>query len=59
MKEIKTPVTAERLFDRFYTVETGSGGTGLGLAITKRLTEQQGKTLTAEYKEGRLQIILR
>lgn len=53
-----TPVTAARLFDRFYTVETGKGSVGLGLAIAKILTEQQGGRIRAEYESGRLKVIL-
>lgn len=33
-------VLAERLFDRFYTVETGKNATGLGLSIARALTER-------------------
>ena len=36
------PVSAGKLFDRFYTVETGRGSTGLGLSIARSLTELQG-----------------
>ncbi len=48
------PVAAERLFDRFYTVETGRNSTGLGLSISKLLTERMGGKIRAEYQEGRL-----
>ena len=37
-----TPVLAERLFDRYFTVESGGQGTGLGLSIAKSLVELQG-----------------
>ena len=47
-------VQAERLFDRFYTVETAQNSTGLGLSIAKLLTEKMGGTIMAEYKDGRL-----
>lgn len=47
-------VQAERLFDRFYTVETAQNSTGLGLSIAKLLTEKRGGTIMAEYKDGRL-----
>ena len=49
-------VQAERLFDRFYTVETARGSTGLGLSIAKLLTEEMGGVITAAYEEGQLRI---
>lgn len=52
------PVAAERLFDRFYTVETGRNSTGLGLSISKLLTERMGGKIRAEYQEDRLIIIV-
>lgn len=51
-------VQAERLFDRFYTVETARNSTGLGLSIAKLLTEKMGGTITAEYESGYLQICI-
>ena len=51
-------VQAERLFDRFYTVETARNSTGLGLSIAKLLTEKMGGTITAEYESGHLQICI-
>lgn len=54
-----TTVTAGRLFDRFYTVQTGSSSTGLGLSIAKLLTERMGGSIGAEYREGKLTITLR
>lgn len=53
-----TAVTAARLFDRFYTVETGRDSIGLGLSIAKILTEQQSGTIRAECEGGKLRIIL-
>lgn len=50
------PVLAERLFDRFYTVETGKNSTGLGLSIARALTEQMGGEIFALYENGRLSI---
>ena len=54
-----TPIMVERLFDRFYTVETGRNSTGLGLSIAKLLTERVGGQIKADYKEGKLTISLR
>lgn len=47
-----------RLFERFYTVETAAKSTGLGLSIAKELTEQMNGTITAQYREGILQICI-
>lgn len=51
-------VQAERLFDRFYTVESARSSTGLGLSIAKLLTEKMGGSIRAEYKDKTLSIIL-
>lgn len=42
-----TSIEAERLFDRFYTVETAKNSTGLGLSIAKILTERMGGKISA------------
>ena len=54
-----TPVQAGKLFDRFFTVESGRDSTGLGLSIARLLTEQNGGRIGAVYQEGRLVVSLR
>lgn len=53
-----TSVMASRLFDRYFTVETGNASTGLGLSIAKQFTQSLGGTITADYKNGKLRIVL-
>lgn len=52
------PVLVQRLFDRFFTVETAHHSTGLGLSIAKLLTQQMEGSLEAKYQEGQLVITL-
>lgn len=52
-------ISAERLFDRFYTVETGSNSTGLGLSIAKLLVEQMNGTISAEIRGDKLFITVK
>lgn len=47
-------VQTERLFDRFFTVESASGSTGLGLSIARQLTEKMGGHITADYQDESL-----
>ncbi len=52
-------VITEKLFNRFFTVETARSSTGLGLSIAKTLSERMNGFLTAEYSDGRLTIRLK
>jgi signal transduction histidine kinase len=50
-------IDVERLFDRFYTADYArKQSTGLGLAIVKLLTEQMNGEVSAELKDGILDI---
>ncbi len=54
-----TAIEANKLFDRFYTVESARKSTGLGLSIVKVLVEQADGTIESEYSAGRLMISIR
>ena len=49
-------IQAERLFERFYTVESAKNSTGLGLSIARLLTEKMTGSIKAEYADGELVI---
>lgn len=49
-------VDVGRLFDRFYTVESGRASTGLGLSIARSLVDRIGGEIFAEYRDGVLKI---
>ena len=49
-------IQAERLFERFYTVENAKNSTGLGLSIARLLTEKMAGNIKAEYVDGELVI---
>ena len=53
-----TPVLTEKLFDRYFTVESGGQGTGLGLSIARHLMERMGGTVAAEWHGGILTVCL-
>ena len=50
------PVTAGRLFDRFYTVEAARNSTGLGLSIAKELTQRMDGSIGAALHSGTLAV---
>lgn len=54
-----TEVDVGRLFERFYTVESGKGSTGIGLSIAKYLTEKINGTISAALTDSTLTIRLR
>lgn len=49
-------VEVEKLFDRFYTVETAGNSTGLGLSIARELVKRMQGSITAKYREDVLSI---
>ena len=51
-------VQVGKLFDRFYTVEAARKSTGLGLAIAKTLTQQMQGTISAQYENRQLSIVI-
>lgn len=43
-----------KIFDRYYTIESGTKASGIGLSIAKQLVEINGGTITAKYIKGYL-----
>lgn len=54
-----TPVSAAKLFDRYYTVNEGNASTGLGFSIAKELIDRNGGTIESNLADGILSIIVR
>ena len=48
----------EKLFERFYTVESARNSTGIGLSIARLLTERMGGDITAEYKDAQKKYVM-
>ena len=53
-----TPVSAAKLFDRYFTVKEGNASTGLGFSIAKELITRNGGTIEADLIDGVLRIIV-
>jgi len=53
-----TPVEVEKLFNRFYTVQTARNSTGLGLAIARKFVTENGGSVDAVLIDGVLNFIL-
>lgn len=53
-----TPVSAAKLFDRYYTVNEGSASTGLGFSIAKEIITANSGTIESAYIDGILTIKL-
>lgn len=51
-------VTVGKLFDRYYTVQSGENSTGLGLSIAKHLTEEMGGSITALLNNSALTVTI-
>lgn len=52
------PVLAAKLFDRYFTVETGGRGAGIGLSIARQLMERMGGGVAAGWTDGVLRVCL-
>ena len=50
------PIAVGRLFDRFYTVHSGTTASGLGLSIARLLTTRMQGSIRADYQDSRLTI---
>lgn len=46
------PADEQRIFDKFYRAQTGSGGVGLGLAICRGIVEAHGGRIWVENRPG-------
>lgn len=46
--------TVNKMFDRYYTIESGSNTSGIGLSIAKQLVNINDGKITAKYSQGYL-----
>ena len=53
-----TTIEVEKLFNRFYTVESARHSTGLGLSIVKSLVEQMNGQISSIFHDNQLTIVL-
>ncbi|MBD5558856.1 MAG: HAMP domain-containing histidine kinase [Clostridia bacterium] len=53
------PVALERLFGRYFSVESARGSQGVGLAVVRSLTERLGGSFTGKVTEGTLEICIK
>lgn len=49
-------IQVERLFDRFFSVETARNSTGIGLSIARTLMDSMKGSICADYQDGTLLI---
>lgn len=47
-------ISINKMFDRYYTIESGSNTSGIGLSIAKQLVNINGGKITAKYSQGYL-----
>ena len=49
-------LSTEKLFHRYFTVESAKKANGLGLSIVKELVKLNGGVIKAKYQSGKLEI---
>ena len=54
-----TALLAQKLFDRYFTVQTGRQATGLGLSNARQLTEAMGGSVEAQCQGEVLTVTVR